>query len=149
MEIHEIKPAAGSIKRKHRVGRGHGSGSVKTSGRGGKGQTARSGGAKGPGFEGGQTPWYRRLPKLKGFKNARFKKVFQVVPLQKLNRFEEGALIEPALLYKNRLIRKPDDPVKILGNGELSRTLVVKAHAFSKAAQEKINKKGGKTELIS
>jgi large subunit ribosomal protein L15 len=148
MEIHELKPTKGSITRKHRVGRGHGSGSVKTSGRGGKGQTARSGGGKGPGFEGGQTPWYRRLPKLKGFKNARFKKTFQIVSLQKLDFFQEGTLIEPDLLFKNRLIRKQGDPVKILGNGEITKVLTVKAHAFSKTAQEKISSRGGKAELI-
>ena len=115
MEIYEFKPEKGSRFRKHRVGRGHGSGSVRTSGRGEKGQKARSGGAKGGGFEGGQTPWYRRLPKLKGFKNSLFKKEYQVVPLFKLNLFENGSKVDPTVLAEHRFISKPDKPVKILG----------------------------------
>lgn len=149
MEIYEIQPAKGSRTRKHRVGRGHGCGSVRTSGRGEKGQKARSGGAKGGGFEGGQTPWYRRLPKLKGFKNFLFKKRFQAVPLFKLNDFEGQTKIDPAFLAEHRLIRKSDEPVKILGNGDIKKPFSVKAHAFSKSAEEKIKKAGGTVEIIA
>jgi len=148
MEIHEIKPARGSKTRKHRVGRGHGCGSVRTCGKGEKGQKARSGGVKGGGFEGGQTPWYRRLPKLKGFKNYLFKVKYQVVPLFRLNAFDEGTQIDPNLLAEYRLIQKIDLPIKILGNGELTKKISVKAHAFSKSAEEKIKGKGVQVELL-
>lgn len=149
MKIFEIRPHPGSRSRRHRVGRGHGCGSVKTAGRGGKGQTARSGSGKGRAFEGGQTPWYRRLPKLKGFKNFLFRKKFQEVPLYKLNQFEDGTLVNPALLFEKRFIRKPSLFVKILGNGELTKSVTVQAHAFSQSAQEKIKAKGGAIELLS
>lgn len=148
MKIFELQSHPGSRTRKHRVGRGHGSGSVKTSGRGGKGQTARSGGGKGLAFEGGQTPWYRRLPKLKGFKNFPFRKNFQEVPLYKLNQFENGTDVTPSLLLENRLIRKSSLSVKILGNGELTKSISVKAHAFSRSAEEKIKAKGGTIERL-
>lgn len=148
MEIHELKPAAGSRTRRHRVGRGHGSGSVKTAGRGGKGQTARTGRGKGRVFEGGQTPWYRRLPKMKGFKNFLFKKEFQEVPLSRLNGFDNGTLVDLKLMHENGIIRKLNKPVKVLGNGELTKTISVKAHAFSKNAEEKIKSKGGQIELL-
>lgn len=148
MQIHELKPAKGSTTRRHRVGRGHGSGSVRTSGRGEKGQKARSGGAKGGGFEGGQTPWYRRLPKLKGFKNIPFKKTFQEVGLSQLDSFDEGTQVTPSLLAQRQFIRKADKPVKVLANGELTKKLTVKAHAFSKSAEEKIKNKGGQVEVI-
>lgn len=148
MKIDELKPAKGSRTRKHRVGRGHGSGWVRTSGRGEKGQKARSGGAKGGGFEGGQTPWYRRLPKLKGFSNFPFKTEYQEVNLSKLNLFDEGTSVEPALLAERRIIRNAADPVKVLGSGDLTKKLSVKAHAFSKNAEEKIKAKGGTTERI-
>ena len=148
MDIHELKPAKGSTAKRHRVGRGHGSGWVKTSGKGGKGQTARSGGGKGSHFEGGQTPWYRRLPKLKGFKNFLFKVEYQEVPLYKLNRFDEGVSVDAGLLWENGLIRKQEKPIKVLGNGELTRKLSVKAHAFSKSAEEKIKAKGGTVEVV-
>jgi len=149
MEIHELKPKKGSTTRKHRVGRGHGSGSVKTAGRGGKGQTARSGSGKGPTFEGGQTPWYRRLPKMKGFKNFIFKKEYQEVSLFRLNQFENGTEINPKLLVEHGLIRKLELPIKVLGNGELEKKITVKAHAFSKSAEEKIKAKGGLVERLS
>lgn len=148
MEIFEIKPARGSKTRKNRVGRGHGSGWVKSAGRGDKGQKARSGGSKGIGFEGGQTPWYRRLPKLKGFKNALFKKEYQEVPLFKLNQFDEASTIDPLMLAERGLIRKQNKPIKILGNGELTKKLTVKAHAFSKSAEEKIKTIGGQVERL-
>lgn len=149
MEIHELKPAHGSRTRRHRVGRGHGSGSVKTAGKGGKGQTARSGGGKGRVFEGGQTPWYRRLPKMKGFKNFVFKKEFQEVPISRLNQFENGTAVDLKLMHDNGIIRKLNRPVKILGNGDLTKTVSVKAHAFSKSAEEKIRGKGGQIERLS
>src|SRR5437870_3075459 len=123
MEIHEIKPAKGSKQSRHRVGRGGGSGWGRSAGKGDKGQKARSGGAPGAGFEGGQTPWYRRLPKMKGFKNFLFKKNYQEVPLYKLNAFDDGADIDPTFLAEHGLIRKAQKPVKILGNGELKRKL--------------------------
>jgi large subunit ribosomal protein L15 len=149
MQIHELKPAKGSIKKKHRVGRGHGSGWVMTAGKGTKGQKARSGGAKGPGFEGGQTPWYRRLPKIKGFKNALFKVEYQEVPLYRLNVYEDGTVVDPVVLYESGIIRKTTKLVKVLGNGELQKRLVVKAHAFSQSAEEKIKAKGGSVEVLS
>lgn len=148
MEIHELKPEKGSRTRKHRVGRGHGSGSVKTAGRGSKGQSSRSGGGKGRIFEGGQTPWYRRLPKIKGFKNFKFKTRYQEVPLYRLARLADAKEVDPRFLYEHGLIRKPDQPVKILGNGEIARPLVVKAHAFSRSAEEKIKGSGGKAEVL-
>lgn len=149
MEIFEIKPKKGSTTRKHRVGRGHGSGSVKTSGRGTKGQKSRSGRGKGAGFEGGQTPWYRRLPKMKGFKNALFRKNYQEVSLFRLNQFDEGTQIDPKFLFEKGLIRKIDEPIKLLGNGELEKKFAIKAHAFSKSAEEKIKAKGGQAERLT
>lgn len=149
MEIHELKPKKDSTTRKHRVGRGHGSGSVKTAGRGTKGQKSRSGHGKGAGFEGGQTPWYRRLPKMKGFKNVLFRKDFQEVSLFRLNQFDEGTEINPKVLAESGLIRKADRPVKVLGNGDLSKKISVKAHAFSKSAEEKIKAKGGTLERLT
>ncbi len=149
MEIYELKPQKGSKTTRHRVGRGHGSGWVRSSGRGDKGQKARSGGAKGGGFEGGQTPWYRRLPKLKGFKNYLFKKEFQEVPLHKLNVFEDGAKVNLETLLEHGLIKKLHIPVKILGNGEIKKSISILAHAFSKSAEEKIKNKGGQVERIS
>jgi large subunit ribosomal protein L15 len=147
MRIHDLKPAPGSVKKPKRVGRGHGSGLGKTSGRGHKGQLARSGGGKGPGFEGGQNPLARRLPKLPGFKN-RFKKVFETVNVKQLDAFEEGAEINPAILAERGLIKRAELPVKILGDGDLKKKLTVKAAAFTGSAREKIEAAGGRVEVV-
>ncbi|MDP1808127.1 MAG: 50S ribosomal protein L15 [Actinomycetota bacterium] len=148
MRIHDLRPAEGSVKEKKRIGRGRASGHGKTSGRGQKGQLSRSGGGKGPGFEGGQNPLQRRLPKLPGFKN-RFKKLFSVVNVVQLEeRFEDGSVVEPAALAARGLIKKADLPVKILGNGELKKKLTVKAAAFTATARQKIEAAGGLAETI-
>lgn len=147
MQLHEIKPAPGARKRAKRVGRGIGSGHGKTSGRGQKGQHARSGGAKGPYFEGGQMPLQRRLPK-RGFNNARFAKIYSVVNVGDLARFEAGSVVDVEALKAAGLVRRSLDGVKILGNGEIQVGLTVRAHAFSKSAVEKIEAAGGKAEVI-
>ena len=145
MRLHELFPAENSKKPK-RVGRGMGSGRGKTSTRGHKGQKARSGGGTRPGFEGGQMPLYRRLPK-RGFTNI-FKKQFALVNINDLNAFEENTKVTPELLIEKGLIRKTKDGVKILGNGDLKVKIDVAAHAFSKTAIEKIQSAGGKAEVI-
>jgi large subunit ribosomal protein L15 len=136
-----------SLKKRKRVGRGDGSGHGTTSGRGTKGQLSRSGGKTRIGFEGGQMPLQRRLPHLKGFKNLR-KKVFNIINVSDLENFKEGSTIDYKLLDKNGLIMKKDCPLKVLGNGELSKKLTVKANAFSGTASAKIEKAGGKAEVI-
>jgi len=146
MKLHELKPAEGSTKKRKRVGRGIGSGHGKTSGRGHKGQNARSGGGVRPGFEGGQTPIYRRLP-IRGFHN-RNRKEYAIVNLSTLSRFEEGTEVTPELLQKLGIVKNLKDGLKILGDGDLSIKLHVKAHKFSKSAQEKITAVGGTTEVI-
>ncbi|MFA5536613.1 MAG: 50S ribosomal protein L15 [Bacillota bacterium] len=146
MKLHELKPAAGSRKKASRVGRGMSSGSGKTSGRGHKGQKSRSGGGVKPGFEGGQMPLQRRLPK-RGFTNI-FKKEIVTVNVEELNRFEEGSEVTPTALMEARVIKGIKDGVKLLGNGNLEKPLTVKAHSFSKQAQEKIEAAGGKAEVI-
>lgn len=146
MKLHDLKPAEGSRKNRKRVGRGIGSGHGKTSGRGHKGQNARSGGGVRPGFEGGQTPIYRRLPK-RGFKNPN-RKEYAIVNLSTLNRFEEGTEVTPALLKNAGVVKNFKDGLKILGDGELTVKLHVKAHKFSKSAQEKITAVGGTAEVI-
>ena len=146
MKLHELSPAAGSVKDSYRKGRGPGSGNGKTAGKGHKGQNARSGGGVRPGFEGGQLPLYRKLPK-RGFHN-KFGKKFAIVNIEALNRFEDGAVIEAATLCEAGLISCIYDGVKILGNGELTKKLTVKAAVFSNAAKEKIEAVGGKTEVI-
>jgi large subunit ribosomal protein L15 len=146
MRLHEIYPAEGSKKNRKRVGRGIGSGHGKTSTRGHKGQNARSGGGVRPGFEGGQMPLYRRLPK-RGFTNI-FKKQYAVVNIGDLNRFDENTKVTPELLIESGLVKKLYDGVKILGNGELEKKIDVVAHAFSESAKEKIESAGGKTEVI-
>lgn len=146
MKLHELGPVEGSTKTSKRKGRGPGSGLGKTSGRGHDGQNARSGGGVRPGFEGGQMPLIRRLPK-RGFTNI-FSKVYNEINLGQLDRFEEGTTITPELLKEEGLIKKDRDGVKILGNGELKTKLTVKAHKFSKAAQEGIEAAGGKAEVI-
>ncbi len=145
MELHTLKPAEGSKKTRKRVGRGTGSGLGKTSGRGHKGQGQRSGRGKRPGFEGGQMPLARRLPK-RGFTNI-YKKEFQIVNVTDLNRCETGE-INIEILKKVGLIKKLAVPVKILGNGSLEKVFTVKVAAFSKSAITKIEAAGGKTEVV-
>ncbi len=146
MKLHELSPAAGSSKENWRRGRGPASGNGKTAGKGHKGQNARSGGGVRPGFEGGQIPLYRKLPK-RGFNNAVFAKNYAIVNVEDLNRFEDGAVVDLELLMAARIVRKPMDGVKVLGNGELTKKLTVKAAVFSTTAKEKIEAAGGKTEV--
>lgn len=146
MKLHELKPAEGSRKNRKRLGRGMASGHGKTSGRGHKGQNARSGGGVRPGFEGGQNPIYRRLPK-RGFHNPN-RKEYAIINLDTLNRFAEGTEVTPELLQQNGLIKDLKSGLKILDDGELSTKLTVKAHKFSKTAQEKITAVGGTAEVI-
>lgn len=146
MRIHDLKPAEGSKKTRTRRGRGMGSGLGKTSGRGHGGQKSRSGGGVRPGFEGGQMPLVRRLPK-RGFTNI-FKKDIAIVNLNTLNVFDEGIVVTPELMLEKGIISKSKDGVKILGNGEINKALTVKAHAFSQVAQEKITAAGGTVEVV-
>ncbi|MCI1859290.1 MAG: 50S ribosomal protein L15 [Sporolactobacillus sp.] len=146
MKLHELKPAEGSRSSRKRVGRGYGSGLGKTSGRGQKGQKSRSGGNVRPGFEGGQLPLLQTLPK-RGFKNPT-RKVYSIVNVEKLNRFEDGTEVTPDLLLKSRVIRKLNNGVKILGKGKLETKLTVKANKFSASAKEIIEAAGGNTEVI-
>ena len=146
MKLHTLKPAAGSKKAPKRVGRGTGSGLGRNAGKGEKGQNARSGGGVRPGFEGGQIPLYRRLPK-RGFTNI-FAKEIVAINVDKLNIFEDGTEVTPELLIETGVIGKVKDGVKILGNGELTKKLTVKANKFSKSAEEKITAAGGKFEVI-
>jgi large subunit ribosomal protein L15 len=147
MKLHELSPNEGSTFTRKRRGRGAGSGLGKTAGRGHKGQNARSGGGVRPGFEGGQNPLYRRVPK-RGFNNDRFATVFAIVNLDQLNRFEAGTEVTPELLLNEGILKNPRDGIKILGNGDLNVQLTVKAHKFSQSATEKIQAAGGKTEVI-
>lgn len=144
---HELSPPPGAKHKRKRVGRGIGSGHGTYSCRGIKGQKARSGGGVHPLFEGGQTPLSRRLPKLRGFTNP-FRKEYAVVNLEKLQRFPEGAEVTPEKLVESRVVKNLKKPIKILGRGELSHPLVVKAHKFSETAREKIEAAGGKVEEI-
>lgn len=146
MKLHELTPAPGSRSTRKRVGRGIGSGMGKTSTRGHKGQNSRSGGGVRPGFEGGQNPLYRRLPK-RGFTNQ-FRKEFAIVNLSDLNKFAAGTEVTPELLLESGIVRNAWDGIKILGNGELTVQLNVKANKFSQSAVEKIQAAGGKTEVI-
>ena len=146
MKLHELSPAQGSAKAAYRKGRGAGSGNGKTAGKGHKGQNARSGGGVRVGFEGGQLPLYRKLPK-RGFKN-RFAVNYDIVNVAALNRFEDGAVVDVEALKAAKLVRKELDGVKILGNGELTKKLTVKATVFSATAKEKIEAAGGKTEEV-
>ena len=146
MELGNLQPAVKKVTRR-RVGRGIGSGLGKTSGKGHKGQNARSGGGVRPGFEGGQLPLFRRLPK-RGFKNALFKTRYAVINLSDLDKFEEGAVVTPELLKEMGLIKKQLDGVKVLGNGTLTKKITVKANKFSDAALREIEKIGGKAEVI-
>lgn len=146
MKLHELKPAPGATKEAKRLGRGGGSGLGKTSGKGHKGQKARAGGGKRPGFEGGQMPLYRRIPK-RGFTNP-FAKVYSTLNIEALEAFDDGTVVTPALLRQAGLVRKLNDGVKILGEGELTKKLTVQATKFSKTAIEKIEAVGGKAEVI-
>ena len=147
MKLHELSPMEGSTKERFRKGRGAGSGNGKTAGKGHKGQNARSGGGVRPGFEGGQLPLYRKLPK-RGFNNYRFGKQYVIVNVQSLNVFEDGEVIDCATLLAAGVIAKSCDGVKILGEGELTKKLTVKAAVFSASAKEKIEAVGGKTEVV-
>ena len=147
MKIWALKGAPGSRKKRTRVGRGHGSGLVKTSGRGGKGQTARSGGGKGPGFEGGQTPWYRRLPKLRGFK-PRNPSLFAEITLKRLATFPKDKEVTLETLYEAGFIKNLKRPVKILGTGGIDIPLTVKVHKVTEGARTKIEAAGGKVEVV-
>jgi large subunit ribosomal protein L15 len=145
--LHNLKPAKGSVRNRKRVGRGPGSGLGKTAGRGEKGQKSRSGFSRKPGFEGGQMPLHRRLPK-RGFTNARFRKEFACVNLGRLEVFEAGTIVTPELLVKLGLVKKLRDGLKVLADGQLTKPLTVHAHRFSGKAQERIATLGGKAELI-
>ena len=147
MKLNELSPAPGSAKAAWRKGRGPGSGNGKTAGKGHKGQNARSGGGVRPGFEGGQFPIYRQLPK-RGFGNSRFATVYATVNVEDLNRFDDGSTVDLDTLLAARVIRKPYDGLKVLGNGELKKKLNVKASKFSSAAKEKIEAAGGTTEEV-
>ncbi len=146
MKIHELTPALDSNKASKRVGRGHGSGNGKTAGKGHKGQNARSGGGVRIGFEGGQMPLARRIPK-RGFNNI-FATKYAIVNVSDLNKFKEGTVVDTELLVASGLVKKVNDGVKILGNGELTVNLTVKAAKFSQSAIEKIEKAGGKAEVM-
>ena len=147
MKLHELSPAVGSAKANWRKGRGPGSGNGKTAGKGHKGQNARSGGGVRPGFEGGQLPLYRKLPK-RGFNNSRFASVYAIVNVSALNVFEDGAVVDLEALLAKKIIRKANDCLKVLGNGELTKKLTVKASVFSATAKEKIEAVGGKIEEV-
>lgn len=147
MRLDELKPAAGSKQEAYRKGRGKGSGNGKTGGKGHKGQNARAGGGVRPGFEGGQMPLYMRIPK-RGFNNKRFATHYAEVNISSLDKFEDGAVVTVELLKQENIIKKTMDGVKILGNGEISKKLTVKASKFTKSAQEKIEAAGGKVEVI-
>lgn len=144
MRLEELKPSEGSRKKSKRVGRGPGSGSGKTASKGHKGQKARSGGVKGPGFEGGQMPLQRRLPK-RGFTNI-FRKEYAVVNLRDLSAL--SGTITPETMMEQGLVRNPKDGIKVLGVGELKSGIIVRAHKFSKSAMDKIQAAGGKAEVI-
>lgn len=146
MKLHELSPAPGSTREVKRIGRGHGSGQGKTAGKGHKGQKARSGGSIRPGFEGGQMPLQRRVPK-RGFNNI-FATRYASVNVAALNKFEDGAVVDADALKAAGLIKKEYDGVKILGNGNVEKKLTVKATAFSEAAKAKIEAAGGKAEVI-
>lgn len=146
MKLHELSSATGSRHTRKRVGRGVGSGMGKTSTRGHKGQNARSGGGVRPGFEGGQNPLYRRLPK-RGFNNP-FRKEYAIVNLEELNNFAAGTEVTPEVLLESGIVKAPKAGIKILGNGEITVKLTVKANKFSQSAVEKIQAAGGQTEVI-
>ncbi len=146
MRLHELRPAEGAKKSPKRIGRGTGSGWGKTAGKGQKGQNSRSGGGVRPGFEGGQMPLYRRLPK-RGFTNI-FAKEYTCINVDRLNIFEDGTVVTPVLLRESGMAKRVNDGIKILGNGNIEKKLTVKANKISKAAAEKIEAAGGKVEVI-
>lgn len=146
MKLHELQPAVGAKKSPKRVGRGTGSGLGRNSGKGEKGQKSRTGGGVRPGFEGGQMPLFRRLPK-RGFTNI-FAKEYAVINIDRLNVFENGTVVTPELLLETKIVSKLYDGVKVLGNGDLEKSLTVKATKFSKTAAEKIEAAGGKVEVV-
>ena len=147
MKLHELSPAEGSVKERFRKGRGAGSGNGQTAGKGHKGQNARSGGGVRPGFEGGQLPLYRKLPK-RGFNNFRFGKVYAIVNVQTLNKFNDGDVVDAAALLAAGVVNVVNDGIKVLGEGEITKKLTVKAAVFSASAKEKIEAVGGKTEVV-
>ena len=147
MKLHELSPQEGSVQEKFRKGRGAGSGNGKTAGKGHKGQNARSGGGVRPGFEGGQLPLYRKLPK-RGFNNFRFGKKYAVINVQSLNKFNDGDVVDCEALLAAGIINNVFDGVKVLGEGDLAKKLTVKATVFSASAKEKIEAVGGKTEVV-
>ena len=146
MKIHELAPALGSTKEAKRIGRGHGSGNGKTAGKGHKGQKARAGHGMRPGFEGGQMPLQRRVPK-RGFNNI-FAEEWIAINVAALEVFEDGTVVDAAALAQKGIIKKANLPVKVLGNGKITKKLEVKLNAFSASAAEKIAAAGGKTEVI-
>lgn len=146
MKLHELQPAEGSKKKPFRVGRGHASGAGKTSGKGHKGQNARSGGGVRPGFEGGQMPLHRRLPK-RGFTNI-FGKEYVEVGVSQLNKFDDGTVVTPELLKSSGVVKNLRDGVSVLGNGDIKKKLTVQAARFTKSAVQKIEAAGGKVEVI-
>lgn len=146
MNLHELSPAPGSVKDVKRKGRGAGSGNGKTAGKGHKGQKARSGGGVRPGFEGGQMPLHRRIPK-RGFNNI-FAKEYVAINVDVLNRFEDGAVVDAAAIKEMGIVKNTRDGIKILGKGDLTKNLTVKAVAFSESAKQKIENAGGKAEVI-
>ena len=147
MKLDKLNYAEGSKKKRNRVGRGTGSGNGKTSGRGHKGQKARSGYSRKPGFEGGQLPLFKRIPK-RGFSNYEFKTKYSIINVEDLNVFEEGVEVTPEILKDTGILKNQFDGVKILGNGTLNKKLIVKAHKFTATAKQKIESKGGKVEVI-
>ena len=146
MKLHELSPALGSKQTRNRIGRGLGSGNGKTAGKGMKGQNSRSGGGTRTGFEGGQMPIYRRLPK-RGFKNI-FAKEYAEVNVSTLERFDDGMTVDPVALVEAGILKNVQDGVRILGNGELTKKLTVRANGFTKTAESKITAAGGKVEVI-
>ncbi|NLJ95170.1 MAG: 50S ribosomal protein L15 [Clostridiaceae bacterium] len=149
MQLNTLKSAPGATKKRSRKGRGKGSGNGKTAGRGHKGQNARSGGGVRPQFEGGQMPLYRRLPK-RGFNNKRFAKHYHEINVEMLNKFEDGAIVDEEMIRQSGVLTIPkvNDGIKILGRGELSKKLTVRANAFTKSAKEKIENAGGTVEEV-
>ena len=147
MKLHELERNPGATHKKKIVGRGPGSGLGKTSGKGHKGQNARSGGGVNPVFEGGQLPLYRRLPK-RGFRNAKFKVEYATINISDLNKFDEGTVITPELLKETGLVKSQKAGIKVLGNGELDHKVTVRAHRYTQAALEKLERSGSKAEVI-
>ena len=147
MKLHELRAVPGATKAPKRKGRGTATGQGKTAGRGMNGQKSRSGGGVRPGFEGGQMPLYRRIPK-RGFKNAKFRTVYATINVEDLNVFEDGTVVTPALLKDTGLLKKQLDGVKVLGNGKLEKKITIQASKFSASALEKIKEAGSKAEVI-